>query len=76
MFQTTTSIESMQALVTRFTNMGWIDSPGIANSLQSKLAANALAALVSEVKAQSGKHISAQAAGRLLRDAQYLLSKK
>ena len=76
MFQTTTSIQSLQALVTRFKTAGWIDNAGIANSLQSKLAANDLADFVSEVQAQSGKHISAQAAGYLLRDAQYLLSKQ
>ncbi|WP_188177870.1 hypothetical protein [Paenibacillus sedimenti] len=29
-----------------------------------------------EVQARSGKHISAQAAGFLLRDAQYMLSKQ
>jgi hypothetical protein len=73
-FQTTTSIESLQALVTRFTTAGWIDNAGIANSLQSKLTANNLADFASEVQAQSGKHISAQAAGYLLRDARYLLS--
>ena len=43
LFQTTTSIQSLQALVTRFTNAGWIDNAGIANSLQSKLAKNNLA---------------------------------
>ena len=75
LFQTTTSVQSLQALVTRFTNTGWIDNAGIANSLQSKLAKNNLDTFVSEVQAQSGKHISAQAAGYLLRDAQYLLSK-
>ncbi|UUZ80355.1 discoidin domain-containing protein [Paenibacillus sp. P26] len=75
-FQTTTSIESLQALVTRFKNAGWIDNEGIANSLQSKLTTINLADFVSEVQAQSGKHISSQAAGYLLRDAQYLLSKK
>jgi hypothetical protein len=75
-FTTTTSIPSMQTLVARFTNMGWIDNSGIATSLQSKLAANALADFVSEVQAQSGKHISSQAAGYLLRDAQYLLNNK
>jgi hypothetical protein len=73
-FQTTTSIKSMQALVTLFTNAGWIDNAGIADSLQSKLNSNALTALVNEVKAQSGKHISAEAADFLIRDAQYLLS--
>jgi hypothetical protein len=75
-FQTTASIQSLQALVARFSSMGWIDNAGIANSLQSKLAANALADLVNEVQAQSGKHISVQAADYLLRDAQYLLAKK
>ncbi|WP_373231221.1 glycoside hydrolase family 9 protein [Cohnella sp.] len=73
-FQTTTSIQSMQALVTLFTNAGWIDNSGIANSLQSKLASNALADLVSHVTAQRGKHISVEAADYLIRDAEYLLS--
>jgi endoglucanase len=73
-FQTTTSIKSMQDLVTLFTKTGWIDNAGIADSLQSKLNSNALTALVKEVKAQSGKHISAEAADILIRDAQYLLS--
>ncbi|WP_082614769.1 OmpL47-type beta-barrel domain-containing protein [Paenibacillus sp. Soil787] len=75
-FQTSTSIQSLQALITRFTNMGWIDRSGIANSLQNILAANDLADFIGEVQAQSGKHISAQAAGFLLRDAQYMLSKQ
>jgi hypothetical protein len=75
-FQTATSIQSLQALVTRFTTAGWIDNAGIANSLQSKLAVNDLADFVSEVQAQSGKHISAQAAGYLLRDARYVLSNR
>ncbi|KRF09615.1 hypothetical protein ASG89_15470 [Paenibacillus sp. Soil766] len=74
LFQTTTSIQSIQDLVTRFKSMGWIDNAGIATSLQSKLAENNLAALVNFVKAQSGKHIASQAASYLLRDAQYLLS--
>lgn len=73
-FQTTTSIQSMQSLVTGFMRSGWIDSAGIANSLQSKLSSNSLAALVNEVKAQRGKHISVEAADCLIRDAQYLLS--
>jgi hypothetical protein len=74
LFQTTTSILSMKALVTRFASVGWIDNEGIANSLQSQLNANDLADFVSHVKAQSGKHISSQAASYLLRDAQYLLT--
>jgi hypothetical protein len=73
-FQTTASVESLKALVTYFSNDGWIDNAGIANSLQHKLATNNLAGFTSEVKAQSGKHISSQASSYLLRDAQYLLS--
>jgi hypothetical protein len=37
---------------------------------------NALADFIGAVQAQSGKHISAQAAGYLLRDARYLLSQQ
>ncbi|WP_376773956.1 OmpL47-type beta-barrel domain-containing protein, partial [Paenibacillus phytorum] len=76
LFQTTTSIDSLKALVTSFANNGWINNAGIANSLQHKLAENNLADFVSEVNAQSGKHISSQATSYLLRDAQYLLSKQ
>jgi endo-1,4-beta-xylanase len=75
-FQTATSIASMQALVTRFANSGWIDNAGIANSLQNKLAANGLSDFAQEVKAQQGKHITDQAATYLLRDAQYLMSSR
>ncbi|WP_081417500.1 pectinesterase family protein [Paenibacillus sp. Soil522] len=76
LFHTTTSIQSMQALVTHFTNVRWIDNAGIAASLQSMLKANELEAFVNFVKAESGKQISSQAAGYLVRDAQYLLSKQ
>ncbi|KRF43672.1 Ig-like domain-containing protein [Paenibacillus sp. Soil787] len=75
-FQTKASIQSIQALVTLFTNKQWIDSAGISNSLQSKLAANDLVDFVSAVQAQSGKHISSEAAKYLLRDARYVLSQK
>ena len=74
LFQTTTSIQSMQDLVTRFTKAGWIHNAGIANSLKSKLASNELGAFVNQVKAQSGKLISTEAADYLIRDAQYLMS--
>jgi hypothetical protein len=73
-FQTVTSINSLKALVTRFTNNNWIDNVGIANSLQAKLANNDLNSFVNEVQAQSGKHISSEAAKYLLRDARFLLS--
>jgi hypothetical protein len=74
MFQTTTSIQSIQYLVASFSKTGWIDNAGIANSLQSKLAANNLKSFLNEVQAQSGKHISAPHANYLIRDVNYLLS--
>ncbi|HFJ9404216.1 TPA: carbohydrate-binding protein [Bacillus paranthracis] len=75
-FQTVASIDSLKALVTRFADTKWIDNAGIANSLQAKLANNNLNSFVNEVKAQSGKHISSEAATYLLRDAQYVLSQQ
>ncbi|WP_231506349.1 DUF4990 domain-containing protein [Paenibacillus sp. UNC451MF] len=75
-FQTTTSIQALHTLIERFRNEGWIDNSGIANSLRSKLTAGSLAAFVNQVKAQKGKHISAQYADYLIRDAEFLLSRK
>ncbi|MEH7502276.1 endonuclease/exonuclease/phosphatase family protein [Neobacillus drentensis] len=75
-FTTATRIDSLKALVKRFVDTKWIDNAGIADSLQDKLANNDLKSFVSEVKAQSGKHISSEAATYLLRDAQYVLSQK
>ncbi|TXK74153.1 hypothetical protein [Paenibacillus sp. N3.4] len=71
-FQTTTSIASLKALVTRFTGSGWIDNGGISNSLQKKLDEGNLGAFINEVQAQSGKHVSTAAAKYLIRDAQAL----
>ncbi len=73
-FQTTTSIQSLQSLVTRFTNAGWINNKGVAAGLQSQLADNELPDFVTTVQAQRGKTISGDAANYLLRDAQYLLA--
>jgi pectin methylesterase-like acyl-CoA thioesterase/lysophospholipase L1-like esterase len=75
-FQTSASIQSLKELITRFTEAGAIDSNGIAKSLDSKLDAENLAAFLKEVQAQRGKHISEQYADCLIRDAEYLLSKK
>lgn len=72
-FKTTTSIEALKSLIARFTNTGWIDNAGIANSLQRKLDAPSLTGFINEVKAQTGKHLTTQAADYLLRDAQYLM---
>lgn len=72
-FETTTSIEALKSLIARFTNDGWIDNAGVANSLQRKLDASSLTGFINEVKAQIGKHLTTQAADYLLRDAQYLM---
>ncbi|KRF42954.1 chitobiase/beta-hexosaminidase C-terminal domain-containing protein [Paenibacillus sp. Soil787] len=73
LFQTTTNSNSLNALVTRFANAGWIDNAGIATSLQSKLSNGNLEAFINELEAQSGKHITTEASTYLLRDAQAIL---
>ncbi|BBH20204.1 hypothetical protein Back11_15490 [Paenibacillus baekrokdamisoli] len=67
-------MSSLKALVAAFRANGWIDNNGIANSLTKKLEHGNLQAFLNEVKAQNGKHINAEAAGYLLRDAQLLLN--
>ncbi|NOU75211.1 family 16 glycosylhydrolase [Paenibacillus sp. LMG 31458] len=74
--RTVASVDSLNALVTRFTDNKWIDNAGVANSLLEKLAENNFYSFVNEVHAQNGKHISSEAATYLLRDAEYVLSKK
>jgi hypothetical protein len=75
--------DSLQATVYRLLDSGEIDKPGIANSLVAKIEAprapwsrqkvqaylNRLDALVHEVEAQRGKHISEWAADLLITDA-------
>ncbi|MBD0380897.1 cellulase family glycosylhydrolase [Paenibacillus sedimenti] len=73
-FRISTSISSLKELITRFVQEGFIDNDGIANSLHEKLDQNHLGSFVNEVQAQSGKHISSEAAAFLLRDAQHLLN--
>ena len=74
--------------VTQFLNDGSIDNNGVGNSLTVKLqhaadaraggdcshAANLYGAFINEVQAQSGKHVSADAAAILIADAQFLLA--
>ena len=75
-FTTVASIDSLKAMVTHFADNKGIDNIGITNSLLVKLANNDLNSFMNEVKAQSGKHISSEAANYLLRDAQYVLTQK
>ncbi|EHB57560.1 MULTISPECIES: discoidin domain-containing protein [Paenibacillus] len=71
-FQVNTSYETLEELVHRFADVGWIDNQGIANSLLKKLQKQNLSSFIQEVRAQKGKHIAAEAAGYLLRDAKAL----
>lgn len=75
-FTTVASVDSLKALVSRFASNNGVDNAGITKSLLAKLADNDLIGFVNEVKAQSGKHISSEAAEYLLRDAQYVLTQK
>ncbi|MNI13235.1 hypothetical protein D3C73_664510 [compost metagenome] len=71
-FQTRSDAASVKTLIEKFVSMSWIDNAGIANSLLQKLEKGNLNALINEVEAQSGKHLTAAAAQILLRDVGYL----
>ncbi|WP_236575879.1 discoidin domain-containing protein [Paenibacillus sp. USDA918EY] len=73
-FQVLTNYETLGELISDFANRGWIDNHGIANSLLKKLQNRNANSFIQEVKAQKGKHISAEAAEILLRDAGTLLN--
>ena len=53
--------------------MGWIDNKGIANSLQKKLDNGQLRSVVNQLNAQSGKHVTEEAATILIKNVEYLL---
>ncbi|WP_238392531.1 Ig-like domain-containing protein [Paenibacillus antri] len=72
-FELVATVDSLKALVARFADSGAIDNAGIANSLQAQLAGGELGAFMNHVEAQAGKHIAADAAAVLLRDAAYVL---
>jgi hypothetical protein len=67
-----TSLASLHDLVGQFASRGWIDNSGIVNSLQAKLKEGDVNSFINEVNAQSGKHLTKDAATILLRDANVL----
>lgn len=69
-FSTYADISSLKALVTLFQEKSWIDNHGIVNSLLKKLSNGNIEPFLNEVQAQSGKHITVEAAAYLLRDGQ------
>ena len=80
------TIAGIKNVIGSFLTSGAIDIPGIANALTSKLstaqnyvsagdnqtAVNVLSALINQLNAQSGRHISASAASVLITDTQAL----
>jgi 2',3'-cyclic-nucleotide 2'-phosphodiesterase (5'-nucleotidase family) len=87
-FKIIATTESLLSGVTRFYSEGKIDNQGIANSLTKKVenaqkslekgkpdtAINQLNAFINEVQAQSGKHITTEAANLLIADAQWVIA--
>ncbi|MBD2870038.1 OmpL47-type beta-barrel domain-containing protein [Paenibacillus arenilitoris] len=71
-FKLVTSFDSLKQLVYRFAELGWIDNHGIAKSLAAKVAKGKIEAFIKQVRAQTGKHISKEAAAYLIRDAEAL----
>jgi hypothetical protein len=76
LYETTTSVDALKALVTYFVDVEWINHADVASRLQAQLTNNDLKSFVKEVNNQRGMHISDEAAHYLLRDAQYLILSK
>jgi hypothetical protein len=88
-FSVTATIQSLKIYVNRFFQEGKIDNAGIRDSLLAKLqqaqnaidkgkiplAINLLNAFINEVQAQSGKHITAEAAKILIADAKWVINR-
>jgi hypothetical protein len=88
-FQPDRFLQTIQSYKEQALKQGWIDNDGVANSLDVKLnaalaalqaqdtntAKNVLNALLNEVEAQAGKHLSTEAVALLQFNTQYLLSK-
>jgi hypothetical protein len=87
-FSIIVTAESIKDEVKQFFAMGAIRNKGVANSLLAKLnsaakarargncnsAANVYRAFINELRAQTGKAVTAQAASILITDAQYLIA--
>jgi hypothetical protein len=87
-FSIIVTAESIKDEVNQFFAMGAIRNKGVANSLLAKLnsaakarargncnsAANVYRAFINELRAQTGKKVTAQAATILITDAQYLIA--
>ena len=73
-FELIATQESVIGLIRKFAEMGEINSAGVANSLLVKAQHGQYAALLHEIDAQSGKHISVRAADLLKGDVEYVMT--
>lgn len=87
-FDAITSIQNLISLKEQSLTQGWIDNQGIATSLDAKLnaakakiaagdntaAKNIVGAFLNDVRAQNGKHLSAEAYALLYYNGQYLVN--
>jgi hypothetical protein len=70
-------VARLNGLITRACGRGWIDDPGVCNSLTVKTApyTGPLNALIDELNAQRGQHVNEAAYILLLDNAQFLLGR-
>jgi hypothetical protein len=88
-FQPIPFLQTIQSYKEQAFRQGWIDNAGVANSLDRKLnaalaalqasdagtAKNVLSALLNEVEAQEGKHLTSEAVALLRFNTEFLISK-
>ena len=74
---TTSLAHRLSGLLTQACALGWIDNEGICNSLKVKVKAdaNSLNALLNELSAQRGKHVSEAAYLLISQNTSYLLTR-
>jgi len=73
-FELVATPESLVALIEKLASLGQIDSNGVANSLMTKAQRGQLDALRHEIRAQSGKHVTAKAADLMEGDVEYVIA--
>jgi hypothetical protein len=73
-FELIATPESLVGLIQKLASIGQIDSAGVVNSLLTKAQHGQLDALLHEIRAQSGKHVAAQAADVLAADVEYVMA--
>jgi hypothetical protein len=73
-FELVATPKSLVDLIQKLASLGQIDSNAVANSLVTKAQHGQLNALLHEIRAQSGKHVTAKAANLLKADVEYAIT--